>query len=152
MATSWAVGAASTLGLAVVVLSSGFLVVGSTAAPFALFAGVFAAVAVGAWAYAISMGAHGGKGAVAALLMDAIVAAALGTYALSTCTTSACRDSPSRIFDVALVVVALLSAWACGAELRRRRGVVQWGTVIELALPVLLYALFWAFETLPLSR
>src|SRR5439155_141998 len=66
VATSWAVGAATTLGL---VVAAGFSPagLGLVLGPSLLLA-LAVAVALGTWAYAIAMAAHGSKGALVALL------------------------------------------------------------------------------------
>lgn len=128
MGTSWAVGAAAALGVLVAAASEG--------------AGFLVAVALGllvaAWAYGIAMGVYGSKGALAGLLGNVLLGGALlqGVLPLASCAPAdAC--SLSRLFLAPLsILVSLLAAWAIAAELRARRGPVQWGTALFLMAPL----------------
>lgn len=126
MGTSWAVGASLTLAI--------FAAIGLVTTTAGAILGI---IAFGTWAYAIAMAAHGDRGALAALFVNAVAAAAVGASGLrGGFVWTVTRD----LLCAALLVVAILSAWAIFAELRSRRGRVAWGTAVLFSLPTILVA------------
>ena len=141
MATSWAVGSATMLGLAAAALAIGGERHAATV--WYVFFGMIPLVAV--WAYAISMGAHGSRTPLAALTVYVTVASLASLY-LEWPVKGTTSGAPlGAALGVATALVGALTLWALLDELRRRGGPIRVGTVIALLLPLVptVYAV-WA--------
>lgn len=142
MATGWAVAASTVLALSV-----GRLVLVPPPAPSLtaqLLVALLVVAAFGAWAYAISMAAHGQRGALVALLGKVLA------WGLFVGMLDLLRFGGMHfVTGVLLVLVAIPSAWSVYAQLRARRGPLQGATAAVLLLPtVLLLVLLGALGAL----
>ncbi|HUR69368.1 MAG TPA: hypothetical protein VM370_08995 [Candidatus Thermoplasmatota archaeon] len=132
MATSWAVGSATMLGLTAAALVLGAGVHGSEV--WFLFFGVIPLVAV--WAYAISMAAHGSRTALVALALYALAGSIAALYLewRVEAVTSGARLGAA--LAVATAILGALALWAILDEARIRGGPVHVMTVLALLLPI----------------
>ena len=128
MGTSWAVGAAATLATFAFLAPSSLFTsppIGP-ADPHLISLWALGVVSLATWAYAIALAAFGSRGAVLALLANALAAIAAALVFVI--------RIGFGIPVALLLVVAALTAWACGAELDTRRGRIQWGVAVAYSL------------------
>lgn len=133
MATGWAVGAAATMGLSVALLVRADPATVETPALLAfLLPFVFAG-----WTYAVSMAAHGSRGALVALAGYAAVGGmGLGALHLAACLPGLACGAPDLGLRGLTVLVGALSALATLGEAMRRRGPVHGATAAFLLAPL----------------
>lgn len=143
MGRGWAVGASTSLAL---VATQVFLHARETSRssagmgePVFLLETLALVLAFSAWAYAISVGSYGSKGALAALLAYVVVAGALLGGLIAFLPGYDAHPTLVAILAFANIGVGLGTGASLLRELRARRGGVQWGTAAFFALPLLLW-------------
>jgi hypothetical protein len=127
VADTWAVGAAVALALFALAVPPSPLVAPPTGPiePAPALQWLLPVAAIATWGYGIAVAAHGSRGAVASLLVDALAAAALGVLLIA-------RSGLTAPL-VLLSLAALAASWALARELASRRGAAHAGAVVTYA-------------------
>ena len=132
MATGWAVSASFTLGLVV----AGLLALGlPDDAAGRIVMALLAAMLVAGWAFGIARAAHGSKGSLVGLAVDA----ALIGVVLSLLALRGTDVAGTRALLLGTILVALGAIASIVIEIRSRRGKIPWGDAIFVTLPSAIY-------------
>jgi hypothetical protein len=144
MGRGWAVGASVALGLTGAQLVLGVRMSNQGLRgiddPIHILETLAIVLLFAAWAYALAVGAYGSKGSLVALVGYCVFALATGALAF----LPGASASASRLaLAVSLLNLVVGGAAAGGviAEIRSRRGPIQWGTAVFFLLPLVLLVL-----------
>jgi hypothetical protein len=147
MGRGWAVGASTSLALAVTQLVLQQRERGQTATgmgePVFLLETLALVLALAAWAYAISTGSHGSKGALVGLIGYALVFGAALEGVVAFLPGYDAHPPIVAILSFANLGVGLGTTASLAREVRERRGPVQWGTAAFYLAPLALRVALW---------